>query len=100
MLFIYLNIGKKTYLMTTKTSTKSLPAKSSSFSEAFGRTYLYISMVKIVDEELKIEVKDDIKAANITANIRPRTPTGSKLFTNFTKAIFVQPDLKIKYLEM
>ena len=85
------------YLMTTKTSTKNLPAKSNSFSEALGRIYLYMSMVKIVDEELKIDVKDDIKAANITANIRPRTPTGSKLFTNFTNAIFVQPDLKIKY---
>ena len=28
-------------------------------------------MVKIVDAELKIEVREDIKAANMTANIRP-----------------------------
>ena len=28
-------------------------------------------MVKIVDAELKIEVNDDISAANITANIKP-----------------------------
>ena len=40
-------------------------------------------MVKMVDEELKTEVKEDIKAASITANIRPRRPTGSKLLTSF-----------------
>ena len=30
-------------------------------------------------------------------NIRPRTPGGNKLLTNFTNAIFVQPDLEIIY---
>ena len=34
-------------------------------------------MVKIVEAELKIEVNDDIKAANITANIKP-LKTGNK----------------------
>ena len=53
-------------------------------------------MVKMVDEELKMDVNEDIRAANMTANIMPLTPLGSKLFTNFTKAMFVQPDLKRK----
>ena len=29
-------------------------------------------MVKMVEAELKIEVSEDISAANITANIKPR----------------------------
>lgn len=33
-----------------------------------------MSMVKMVDAELKMEVNDDINAANITANMRPRNP--------------------------
>ena len=33
---------------------------------------LYTSMVKMVEAELKIEVSEDISAANITANIKPR----------------------------
>jgi hypothetical protein len=36
-----------------------------------------MSMVKMVDEELKIEVKELIKAANMTANIKPVKPVGS-----------------------
>ena len=31
----------------------------------------------MVDAELKIDVRDDIKAANITANIIPRNPVMS-----------------------
>ena len=57
-------------------------------------------MVKMVDEELKMDVNEDIRAANMTASIIPLTPLGNKLFTNFTKAMFVQPDLKGKYLRM
>ena len=34
-----------------------------------------MSMVKMVEEELKMEVRDDIKAANITAIMAPRMPT-------------------------
>ena len=33
-----------------------------------------MSIVKIVDEELKMEVREDIRAANITASIMPRAP--------------------------
>ena len=57
-------------------------------------------MVKMVDEELKMDVNEDIRAASMTANIMPLIPLGNKLFTNFTKAMFVQPDLKGKYVKM
>ena len=33
-----------------------------------------MSIVKIVEEELKMEVREDIRAANITASIMPRAP--------------------------
>ena len=33
-----------------------------------------MSIVNMVDAELKIDVRDDISAANITANIMPRNP--------------------------
>lgn len=33
-----------------------------------------MSIVKIVEEELKMEVREDIRAANITASIIPRAP--------------------------
>ena len=82
--------------MPTNTRTKTLPAKSSSFCEAFGRNLPQISIVKIVDEELKIDVREDIKAANMTANMRPRTPEGNNSFTSLTKARFVHPDLQKK----
>ena len=31
-----------------------------------------MSMVKMVDEELKMDVREDMRAANITANIIPK----------------------------
>ena len=34
-------------------------------------------MVKRVDAELKIEVREDMRAASITASIRPETPVGT-----------------------
>jgi len=46
----------------------------SSTSVAFLRTSFQTSKVKRVDEELKMDVNEDIKAANITASIRPRNP--------------------------
>ena len=48
-------------------------------------------MVKMVEEELKMLVSEDIKAANITANIIPRAPVGMSSVTSLTKAMFVQP---------
>lgn len=51
-----------------------LPTIISSRSDAFFLMSFQISIVKIVDAELKMEVNEDIKAANITANIKPRRP--------------------------
>ena len=42
---------------------------------------------------MKIEVSEDMRAANITANIRPRRPTGISSLTNFTKALLEHPTL-------
>lgn len=52
-------------------------------------------MVKIVEEELKMEVRDDIRAAIMTANINPLSPSGIFSFTNMMKAMLVQPDLSV-----
>ena len=35
---------------------------------------VHISMVNMVDEELKMEVREDMRAAIITASIMPRAP--------------------------
>jgi hypothetical protein len=43
-------------------------------SEGFFLNRVQISIVKIVEEELKMDVRDDIKAAIITANIIPDNP--------------------------
>lgn len=52
-----------------------LPTIMSSHSEAAWRKYLHKSMVNRVLELLKMEVREDMSAANITAIIRPRRPT-------------------------
>lgn len=51
-----------------------LPTSSSSFSVARGRCFFQMSMVKSVELLLKMEVSDDIRAAIMTAIIRPRKP--------------------------
>ena len=61
-------------LIATKNNTKVLPTMSSSVSEGFLLNLVQISMVKMVEEELKMEVREDIRAAIITANIRPLAP--------------------------
>ena len=68
--------------MATSTSTDTLPTMSCSTSislsdflaQAFFLTRAQMSTVKIVEEELKIEVKEDIRAAIITASMIPRRP--------------------------
>ena len=68
--------------ITTKTRTKSLPTMSCSISisindfflKAVARIRIQMSIVKMVDAELKMEVKEDMRAAIITANIMPRRP--------------------------
>ena len=40
-------------------------------------------MVKMVELELKMEVREDMRAASMTASMRPRTPTGIFSFTSW-----------------
>ena len=49
-----------------------LPTNTISSGEALGLSNLYTSMVNTVEAELKMDVNDDINAANMTANIKPR----------------------------
>lgn len=55
-----------------------LPTRSSSFSEACGRCFFQMSMVKRVELLLKMEVSEDIRAAIITAIMSPRKPVRHK----------------------
>ena len=68
-------MGIHAMLTATRTMTKVLPTTRSSVSEGLFLTRVQMSMVKMVEEELKMEVRDDIKAANITAIMAPRMPT-------------------------
>ena len=64
-------------LTATRKMTKVRPTTSSSVSEGRVRTSGQMSIVNIVEEELKMEVREDISAAIITASIRPRAPETS-----------------------
>ena len=48
-------------------------------------------VVKMVEAELKTEVREDMRAAIITASISPRSPVGMRSRTRRMKAMFVQP---------
>ena len=63
-------------LMTMRARTAIRPTSMSSMSEAFLRTLFHTSMVKMVEMELKTEVREEMRADIITASIRPRTPAG------------------------
>lgn len=51
-----------------------LPTSRSSLSVAWGLMRVQMSMVNRVLLLLKMEAKEDMRAASITANIRPRNP--------------------------
>ena len=51
---------------------------SSSMSEAFLRMRVQMSMVKMVELELKMEVSELMRAANITASIKPVRPVNKQ----------------------
>lgn len=55
-------------------------------------------MVKMVEAELKMEVSEDMRAANITANIRPLMPTGILSLTSMMKATLVHPPSELQIL--
>ena len=71
-------------LMATKMITKDLPTSSNSVSEGLLLNLVQTSIVKMVEEELKIEVREDMRAAIITANIRPFKPGGMSSRTSLT----------------
>lgn len=50
----------------------------SSLSDARGRMWFHRSMVKMVLALLKMEVREDMRAATITAIMSPRSPGGQK----------------------
>lgn len=58
--------------------TKARPTISNSTSVAFFLILVQMSIEKIVEEELKIEVREDMRAASITASISPERPEISK----------------------
>ena len=62
--------------MITMMSTNARPTINSSTSLAFLRILVHMSIEKMVEEELKMEVREDMRAANITANIIPDRPEG------------------------
>ncbi len=47
---------------------------TSSIGDGFFLMSFQMSMVKMVEDELKMEVREDIRAANMTDNIMPRKP--------------------------
>ena len=69
-----------------------LPTINSSVSDARPLNLVQISIVNIVDAELNTEVREDIRAAIMTANIRPLNPI---IQTNITLAtvLFQHTDL-------
>ncbi len=75
-------IGIHNMEMTTKMTTNNLPTTMSSQSLALGLALFQMSIVNIVLLELKMDVSDDMRAAIITANIRPRAPFGMSLMTS------------------
>ncbi len=71
--------GIHSTLTATRMMTVHRPTTISSKSEAFLRISFQMSMVKMVEAELKMEVREDMRAANITANIIPLKPVVDEL---------------------
>lgn len=81
-------MGIQAMLTATKKMTKVLPTMSSSVSEGLALILVQMSMVKMVEDELKIEVREDIKAAIITASIRPRAPVMQMLVKVYSFTLY------------
>ena len=58
-----------------------------SSSDAFFLICVHRSIANIVLLLLKIDVRDDIKADNITASIKPRAPASKQLNHNMTNQL-------------
>ena len=72
------DLGKRSEIRTRVFSGNGfrthLPTIITSSSEARRRMWVHTSMAKIVADELKMDVRDDISADIITASIIPRAP--------------------------
>jgi hypothetical protein len=79
-------------LTISRTTMNILPTINSSVSDARPLNLVQISIVNIVDAELNTEVREDIRAAIMTANMRPLNPI---IQTNCTLAtvLFQHTDL-------
>lgn len=72
------NVSGNIYQNIVTNSTAHLPTTISSLLEAFFLISVQMSRVNMVLLELNTEVKEDIRAANITASIRPLKPEGKR----------------------
>ena len=79
----------------TNIITKRRPIIISSTSLALGLTRFQMSIVNMTLQELNTDVREDIKAAIITATIRPLAPGGIMSIISFGYAIFEHPTFKI-----
>ena len=64
-------VNKLSTTLPIITNIKPRPTKINSADEAFGLNFFQMSMVKRVEPELKVAVREDISAANITARSKP-----------------------------
>ena len=69
-----------------------LPTINSSVSDALALNLVQISIVNIVDAELNTEVREDMRVAIMTANIRPLNPVIQGNISS-TTALFEHTDL-------
>lgn len=77
--------------MTNRRILNNLPTTSTSRDSTFLRILLQMSMVNKADAELKMEIKSETNADNITAIMRPRTPDGRSSMTNLGYVMSVHP---------
>ena len=75
LIFFSLILYIRSYLIKFYEYRDYLPTRSNSLADGFvDRKRDQISIVNMVDAELKIDVNEEIRAANITASIIPRKP--------------------------
>ena len=78
-------IGIQSKPTTTRQITTTRPTISCSLCDARGLKTFQISTVKMVLELLKADESEDMRAAIITANIKPTAPVGRMSKTNLKK---------------
>lgn len=100
--YTHCNTGIQIVEITTRTTTVTRPTINNSLSVACFLNLVHISIVKMVDEELNIDVNDDITAAIITDTISPAKPVMKKknnyfekLLTNYSKFFSIKILFKI-----